>query len=96
MKHYLILKFKEGDFSPDVAREIERILAPLAGEPGISGVAVRENCVERGDNHDLMVEIVMDGVLALENYLAHPCHAELVRFAGPKAASKVTFDCLYS
>jgi hypothetical protein len=94
MKHYILLKFRDGELRPDVIATIRKILEPLHREAGFSGVAVRANCADRDDNHDVMIEISMDSEGALDNYKRRPNHMGLINFAGPKVVSKVTFDCL--
>ena len=70
MKHYIIVKFK-----PEVTREQQSKMLPdiaalfghLIWVDGITNVDICQNCVERDNRYDLMIEIEMEKD-ALENY----------------------------
>ena len=93
MKHYLLLKFNIGLSISESANTARELLGRLVGSvEGFLSVRVYENCIDREDNFDLMIEMDLAGKEALYAYLEHPYHVEFVRHMKNKVAKKISFD----
>ena len=94
MKHYIIVKFKsevtreqQSKMLPDIAA----LFGHLIWVDGITNVDICQNCVERDNRYDLMIEIEMEKD-ALENYDNCIWHKLWKEKYGKLLAQKTIFD----
>ena len=92
MKHYIIVKFKEGTDTAALAEPVRRIFAETLAIPGIHGAQVRVNCTDRPNRCDLMIEMDMDRE-ALPAYDVSEPHLRWKKEYGDLIAFKAIFDC---
>lgn len=94
MKHDILIKYK-----PEISREQKDKLIPEIRElfehtaeiPGIRGVALYPNVVERENRFDLLIEIDMERE-ALEAYDHSEWHRQWKERYGSLLAQKAIFD----
>ena len=94
MKHDILIKYK-----PEITKERKAELIPEIAElfgrtteiPGIHGVQLYPNIVERENRYDLMIEIDMDRE-ALEAYDSSVWHRQWKGQYGCLLANKAIFD----
>jgi hypothetical protein len=71
------------DFCPKIKNAID----------GIRDISVRQNCVVRDTNMDLMIKIIMENPGDLPKYLNHPLHRQLIAQMDDQVSGRMTFDC---
>ena len=91
MKHYIIAKFKKEYDARQLVSPITDLFGGVLQVPGIHGVNVIPNCVDRPNRFDLMIEIDMDRE-ALEAYDACEAHKRWKREYGDMLEAKTIFD----
>ena len=93
MTHYVLLKFKPGEYDDSILALAEKTFAQLENElDGITRAQVWSNCVERDTNADLMVRLELTGEDMLGVYLRHPLHVEFANQTSDKLAGRMSFD----
>ena len=92
MKHHILVKFTEGTEVSALLEPIRALFAPLLELPGIHGLALKPNCVDRPNRYDLMIVLDMDRS-ALPVYDASEPHLRWKRDYGDRIAKKAIFDC---
>ena len=94
MRHFIIVKFKKETGKEEIARMTEpvrELFRPLTEMPGIHGVSVSRNVVDRDNRYDLAIEIDMDRE-ALEAYDASEPHREWKARYGELIDKKTIID----
>ena len=94
MKHDILIKYK-----PEISKERKAELIPEIGElfshttviPGIHGVKLYPNVVDRENRYDLLIEIDMERE-ALEAYDSSVWHRQWKEQYGDLLADKAIFD----
>lgn len=93
MKHFVLIKLKEGELGPEVVKRAKELLSRCIGAiDGFEAVEAYTNCFPREENYDLMLEMRMKSDSTLREYLPHRLHKEFIEYIAPKTASKITFD----
>ena len=94
MIHMVFMKFETGFFTPSVTARIaeafEQLQAALPEQ--ILSVEVRENCVARETNMDLLIQMELSGEDALDAYLVHPVHRAIGEVMNPHIVNRCSFD----
>ena len=91
MKHYIIVKWKEGTDKTALLAPVKAVFEETLAIPGIRGVRLIPNCVDRPNRYDLMIEIEMDRE-ALPVYDESAAHKKWKETYGGMIASKTIFD----
>ena len=92
VKHHIIVKFTEGTDLEALLGPVEEIFRQTLEIPGIHGVELKRNCVDRPNRYDLMIVLDMDPA-ALPAYDASAPHRRWKEVYGPVTAKKAIFDC---
>ena len=92
MKHHIIVKFVEGTDVAALLEPVEAVFARTLEIPGVHGLELKQNCVDRPNRYDLMIVLDMDPE-ALPAYDASEPHREWKRDYGELMAKKAIFDC---
>lgn len=92
MKHYIIVKFKEGYDWEGEQDEIRKIFLATEKYEGVEKVEVRTSCSDRPNRAHLMILIHMTPE-GLKNYDASAEHRTWKEVYGPHFESKMIFDC---
>ena len=92
MKHHIIVKFVEGTEVGALLEPIRELFAPLLELPGIHGLELKPNCIDRPNRCDLMIVLDMDPD-ALPAYDASEPHQRWKKEYGERIAKKAIFDC---
>lgn len=94
MIHMVFMKFENGFFDPAVTAQIAAAFGELQKElpEQILSVKVRENCVSREANMDLLIQMELSGEDALDVYLAHPVHRAIGEVMNPHIVNRCSFD----
>lgn len=93
MIHYLLLKFRPGQFTPEIyqlAQETYRELQTAL--EGIQEAVVCRNGALRDSDADLLIQLVLRKREDLKIYLDHPLHLDFVRRVDNRVAQRLTFD----
>ena len=91
MKHYIIAKLKEGIDKNALVAPVTEIFEQTLSIPGVHGVRVIPNCIDRPNRYDLMIEIEMDPE-ALPAYDSSAPHKKWKETYGDMLAAKTIFD----
>ena len=92
MKHHIIVKFVEGTDVGALLEPVRAIFARTLEIPGVHGLELKQNCVDRPNRYDLMIVLDMDPA-ALPAYDASEPHREWKQVYGERVAKKAIFDC---
>lgn len=93
MLHHILVKWKEKPADPAALNgEIEALFRQALAIPGIHGVEVIPNVVDRPNRYDLLIRLTMDAP-ALTAYDASEAHHRWKELYGPLIAQKAIFDC---
>ena len=92
MKHHIIVKFVEGTDVGALLEPVRAIFARTLEIPGVHGLELKQNCVDRPNRYDLMIVLDMDPA-ALPAYDASEPHREWKQVYGELVAKKAIFDC---
>ena len=92
MKHHILVKFVDGTDPGSLLEPIRTLFAPLLELPGIHGLELKPNCVDRPNRYDLLIVLDMDRE-ALPAYDASEPHLRWKRDYGERIAKKAIFDC---
>ncbi|MCR5010585.1 MAG: Dabb family protein [Clostridia bacterium] len=92
MRHYIIIKLKDTSLKNEVARRARAIFEKTLELEGVESVEVYENCVDRPNRFDVMIEITMR-LEALAIYDPSDAHTEWKRYCDPLLEAKAVFDC---
>ena len=92
MKHYIIVKFKEGTDVKALAGPVHDIFEKTLEIPGIHSLSVRTSNSDRSNRYDLMILLEMDPE-ALPAYDASEPHHFWKNEYGGKIEKKAIFDC---
>lgn len=92
MKHHILVKFVEGTELPPLLAPIHELFAQCLELPGVYGLTLKTNCVDRPNRYDLMIVLDMDPE-ALPTYDASEPHHRWKADYGHLVAKKAIFDC---
>lgn len=93
IRHYVMFTFEQDFFKKEHLKEFQEVFSQLEREiPGVLHAEVRENCVNRPANMDLMVQMDLTGEEVLGEYLTHPAHAAMGEKYNPHVTKRVSFD----
>lgn len=93
MLHHVLVKWKERPVNPaQLNRQIESLFQGVLTVPGVHGVEVIPNVVDRPNRYDLMIRIDMDAD-ALPAYDACETHHRWKNEYGALIEKKAIFDC---
>ncbi|MBQ9825567.1 MAG: Dabb family protein [Firmicutes bacterium] len=92
MRHYIIIKLKDRSMKSEAAEKARSIFEKTLCIEGIKSVEVRENCVDRPNRFDVMIEMEMEPE-ALALYDPSDAHKEWKRWCDPLLEAKTVFDC---
>lgn len=92
MRHYVIIKLKDRALKSEVAETARSIFRKTLNIEGVEAVSVCENCVDRPNRFDVMIEITMRPE-ALALYDPSEAHKEWKRYCDPLLEAKTVFDC---
>ena len=92
MKHHIIVKFTEGTDVDALLKPVQAIFDRTLEIPGVHGVRLLRNCVDRPNRYDLMIVLDMDPE-ALPAYDASEPHHRWKAEYSPITAKKAIFDC---
>ena len=95
MKHYVLMRLKEGVFDEAAERDYRETFEKLkeALPDDILSVAVRKNTVERPQNMTVMIEMSLKDQKSLQKYLTHPLHVGIGQRYNPFVEAIASFDC---
>ena len=95
MKHYVLMRLKEGVFDAraeeDYRQTFEALKEALPEE--ILSVRVRKNTVSRPQNMTVMIEMTLKNEQSLGRYLRHPLHVGIGERYNPFVEAIASFDC---
>ena len=94
MIHMVFMKFEDGFFDSTVTARIAAAFRELrdALPEQILSAEVRENCIARETNMDLLIRMELSGEDALDAYLAHPVHRAIGEVMNPHIVNRCSFD----
>ena len=94
MKHIVMMRLKEGVFTPEAEQEYRQTFEALQKAlPGdILSVDVFRNIVDRPQNMTVMIEMTLRDVSSLPLYLKHPLHQAIGKKYNPYIESIASFD----
>ncbi|MBR4193046.1 MAG: hypothetical protein IKQ54_01790 [Oscillospiraceae bacterium] len=92
MKHHIIVKFNEGTDVDALLEPVRRIFEQTLCIPGVHGLELKRNCVDRPNRYDLMIVLDMDPE-ALPAYDVSEPHHQWKNEYGSITARKAIFDC---
>ena len=92
MRHYIIIKLKDRTLKSEAAQKARSIFEKTLQIEGVQSVNVYENCVDRPNRYDVMIEITMQPE-ALALYDPSDAHTEWKRYCDPLLEAKTVFDC---
>ena len=92
MKHHIIVKFVEGTDADALLEPVKAIFARTLEIPGVHGLELKRNCVDRPNRYDLMIVLDMEPE-ALPAYDASEPHLQWKREYADRVAKKAIFDC---
>lgn len=93
MLHHILVKWKEKPTDPAALNgEIEALFRQALTIPGVHGLEVIPNVVDRPNRYDLLIRLTMDAP-ALTAYDASEAHRRWKELYGPLIAQKAIFDC---
>lgn len=92
MKHHILVKFNENVTDRAVLQAaIAQLFANAAHLPGIHGVRLIPNCVDRPNRYDLLILLDMDES-ALQTWDESAIHREWKARFGTMLSAKAIFD----
>jgi len=91
MKHYIIVKFKEGTDKAALLEPVTKLFEEALEIPGVHGVKVKPCCIDRANRYDFMIVIDMDKE-ALSGWDASRPHHLWKDNYGDLFAAKAIFD----
>lgn len=92
MKHYIIVKFKEGTDVRNLEKPVRSVFEETLSIPGIHRVDVRLSNSDRSNRYDMMILINMDQE-ALPSYDVSEPHLKWKSQYGELIEKKAIFDC---
>lgn len=92
MKHYIIVKFKEGVEWRKLIPEIKELFSSVCDIDGVESAFHRPSISSLPNRFDYMIELVCRGH-GLENFLASDIHREWKARYGELFDKKAIFDC---
>ena len=92
MRHFIIIKLKDRSVKNEVAEKARAIFGRTLQIDGVESVKVCENCVDRPNRFDIMIEMEMRPEV-LPVYDASEAHLEWKAFCDPLLEKKTVFDC---
>ena len=92
MKHYIIVKFKEGTDVKALRKPVQSIFEETLAIPGIHRVDVRLSNSDRANRYDMMILLNMDQD-ALPSYDVSEPHLKWKSQYGDLIEKKTIFDC---
>jgi hypothetical protein len=92
MKHYVIVKFKEGTDKAALLEPVRGIFEETLSIPGIHSLDLKTSCSERAGRYDLMIILDMDPE-ALPAYDVSEPHLRWKSQYGSMIEAKAIFDC---
>ena len=92
MKHYIIVKFKEGTDFCAMAEPVRSIFEETLTIPGIHSVDIRLSNSDRANRYDMMIVMYMDKE-ALPAYDVSEPHLKWKSEYGGIIEKKAIFDC---
>lgn len=92
MLHHILVKWKEPADVPARIRQVEQVFRPVLDIPGVHGVEVIPNVIDRPNRYDLLIRITMDEA-ALPLYDACDAHHRWKDEYGALIEKKAIFDC---
>ena len=92
MKHYIIVKFKEGTDVRNLEKPVRSVFEETLSIPGIYRVDVRLSNSDRSNRYDMMILINMDQE-ALPSYDVSEPHLKWKSQYGELIEKKAIFDC---
>ena len=95
MKHYVLMRLKEGVFDEEALRDYRETFAHLraALPEEILSARVRVNTVDRPQNMTVMIEMTLKDADSLPKYLNHPLHKAIGQRYNPFVEAIASFDC---
>ena len=91
MKHCIIVKFKSGVDYKNMLNDIKTLFDNCKSIDGIDCVRVLNNCVDRDNRYDIMIELTMNNI-ALEAYDKSEWHHMWKEKYGELIEKKAIFD----
>ena len=91
MKHHIIAKFKEGTDYRALAAPVKSLFEETLSIPGIHGVEVKLNCIDRANRYHMMIVMDMEPE-ALPVYDACEPHLRWKTEYGELLEKKAIFD----
>lgn len=92
MKHCILVKWNETvTDKAAIAEQAERVFAPVTGIPGVHGITLRKNIIDRPNRYDLLIEIDMEPE-ALNVYDDSAAHHAWKDGFGARIEKKAIFD----
>ena len=92
MKHYIIVKFKEGTDFRALEDPVRHIFDETLNIEGIRGIDIRLSNSDRANHYDMMIIIDMDKEALLEYDASEPHHRWKSEY-GHLIEKKAIFDC---
>ena len=92
MKHHILVKFVPGVDADALVEPVRAIFAQTLSIPGVHGLELKRNCVDRPNRYDLLIVLDMDPA-ALPAYDASEPHKQWKRDYGERIEKKAIFDC---
>ncbi|MDD3335096.1 MAG: hypothetical protein PHI98_06200 [Eubacteriales bacterium] len=91
MRHHIMVKWKENVPKPDI-RQIEALFQDALKIPGVTGVSLHPNVVDRPNRYDLLILVYMEKD-ALPAFDASDVHHRWKDTYSEQIGSKAIFDC---
>ncbi len=93
MQHHILVKWKERPADAAArCREVEEVFQPCLDIPGVHGVKVIPNVIDRPNRYDMLIVITMDEA-ALPVYDGCDAHHRWKDEYGGLIEKKAIFDC---
>ncbi len=92
MKHHILVKFTEGTDVSALVEHVRAIFTETLSIPGIHGLEIKTNCIDRPNRYDMMIVLDMDPS-ALPAYDVSEPHRRWKAEYGIITAKKAIFDC---
>lgn len=92
MRHFIIVKFKDGTDKNALVQPVKELFETCLAIDGVHDVNLHLSCSQRSNRYDMMIEMVMEPE-ALPVYDDSESHRMWKAEYGKYIAAKAIFDC---
>lgn len=95
LQHTVLFRLKPECINDSTLHRIEQVYSQLSRllPDDVRSTAVVQNTVERSQNMDFMVTMLLKEESSLQTYLTHPVHVAFTQELRPQLADVCSFDC---